>query len=169
MVYAFHWFIRPMFHVCHALPVSIADAGFHNNFHNNFQSFIERSLQLDERPFTVIESTYDSRLLQGSNLTARQPRRAPTSSTGQLWESNLSKVAMQRLEWNSNMRLYRHKAPNLPLSHHAPSYIKDAKDAVHFKGQRTFSTVIGLPSKVCTLLMLMGDMHFRSEKQLLCS
>jgi len=42
----------------------------------------------------------------------------------QLWVRNLSKIAMQRLEVNSNCG---YKAQNIPLHHHVSIWIKDIK------------------------------------------
>jgi len=70
--------------------------------------------------FTRRVWTDDSKLLQESNLTARKPRRAPhhVIGIGQLWVKELSKVPAWRLEWDSNLRPCRRKAPNLPVSNH---------------------------------------------------
>ena len=38
----------------------------------------------------------------------------------QQWEKDLPKIPMWQVKWDSNLRPSGHKAPNLPLSHHAP-------------------------------------------------
>ena len=67
------------------------------------------------RMFTSKVWTDDSRLLQQSNLAARQPRRAHITSYRQLRVTDLPKVPTWRLEWDSNQRPF---AP--PQCHHAP-------------------------------------------------
>src|SRR6218665_3609023 len=73
------------------------------------------------KTFTSKPWTDDSKLLQESNLTQ-------DSQTGhdialyrqKLRMKDLSKITTWQIEWDSNLRPSRCKAPYLPLSHHTP-------------------------------------------------
>src|SRR6218665_1291575 len=52
------------------------------------------------------------------------------SATGSCVSEGLTKGPTWWLEWDSNLRLSRRKAPNLPLSHHSPALLCDDKSSV---------------------------------------
>src|SRR6218665_1047763 len=86
--------------------------------------------------FTSKVRTDGSRLLQESNLAARQPRRAPHHV---IQVKNLPKVHTWRLEWDSNQQPYALKAPNTTTpqvtdkqQHRAITHLETTSGAIQY-------------------------------------
>ena len=68
-------------------------------------------------PIAPLRVHFYSRLQHWCCVGVKTPKRCR-----QLWVKDLPKVPTWRVEWDSNLRPSGRKAPNLPLSHHAPSF-----------------------------------------------